>query len=54
MTSKYCLGVAVLTYVLPLTLITVSVLSSGWFNIFNNALSDLSHAVRSGVALFST
>lgn len=50
MTSRYCLGIAVLTYVVPLSLITVSALSSGWFNIFNNALSDLGHAVRSSVA----
>jgi hypothetical membrane protein len=50
MTSRYCLGIAVLTYVVPLSLITVSALSSGWFNIFDNALSDLGHAVRSSVA----
>ncbi len=50
MVLKYCLGIAILTYVVPLSLITISALTSGWFNIFNNALSDLGHAVRSNVA----
>ncbi|PUA34066.1 MAG: hypothetical protein B7O98_00955 [Zestosphaera tikiterensis] len=36
---------------IPLLFIALAALLSGWFNIYNNALSDLGHAVRSNVAL---
>ncbi|MEM1601030.1 MAG: DUF998 domain-containing protein [Sulfolobales archaeon] len=46
-----CYLPAILGYVIPLLLIGVAALTSGWFNMFNNALSDLGHAVRSNVAV---
>jgi hypothetical membrane protein len=36
--------------IIPLICILVSVAYSPWFNIFDNALSDLGHAVKSSVA----
>ncbi|MEM3926690.1 MAG: DUF998 domain-containing protein [Desulfurococcaceae archaeon] len=41
-----CVTMALLSITLPLAMIAVSILMSPWFNIYNNALSDLGHAVR--------
>lgn len=41
---------AVLSAVFPLAFIALAVTLSGWFNIYNNALSDLGHSTRSNVA----
>lgn len=35
---------------IPLLLIFISAYLSGWFNLFNNALSDLGHSTKSNVA----
>jgi len=47
---RSCLLLATLSVVLPLSFIAAAALSSGWFNLLNNALSDLGHATRSNVA----
>ncbi|MEM0038213.1 MAG: DUF998 domain-containing protein [Zestosphaera sp.] len=39
-----------LSVLVPLLLIGLAISLSPWFSLFNNALSDLGHAVRSGVA----
>ncbi len=39
-----------LSFSLPLSLILISIAISPWFNIFDNALSDLGHATRSAAA----
>lgn len=39
-----------LSVVVPLSFIAAAALLAGWFNIVNNALSDLGHATRSNVA----
>lgn len=41
---------AVASFTIPLALISLSAILSGWFNLYDNALSDLGHAVRSNVA----
>lgn len=44
-----------LSVITPLVAILVAAVSSGWFNIVENALSDLGHATRSRVApVFNT
>lgn len=45
-----CPALAASSAAIPLALIAVAALSSGWFNLLDNALSDLGHATRSGVA----
>ncbi|MCS7109053.1 MAG: DUF998 domain-containing protein [Sulfolobales archaeon] len=51
MAKVNCYVIAVLGYLIPLLLIFIASVMSGWFNLFNNALSDLGHATRSNVAL---
>ncbi len=45
-----CLIVSVSAIAIPLLSIALAAFLSGWFNLYNNALSDLGHAVRSNVA----
>lgn len=46
---------AVASFTIPLALIGLAATLSSWFNLYNNALSDLGHAIKSGVApLFNT
>ncbi len=40
----------IISYIVALVAITISIILSPWFNIFNNALSDLGHSVKSRVA----
>lgn len=40
----------ILSFSFPLTMIALAISMSSWFNIWNNALSDLGHAVKSSVA----
>lgn len=47
---KLCALLAVLSAAFPLAFIASAALFSGWFNIYNNALSDLGHAIKSSVA----
>lgn len=47
---KPCVLLAALSAALPLAFIALAAALSGWFNIYNNALSDLGHATRSNVA----
>ena len=49
MNSK-CLYIALTSIAIPLIVIVLSILLSPWFNIVNNALSDLGHALKSNVA----
>lgn len=51
MNSVKCYITAILGYLIPLLSILVAVIISGWFNLVNNALSDLGHATRSNVSL---
>ena len=44
-----CRLLPVFSVVVPLFLIMLAIALSGWFNIYDNALSDLGHAVRSNV-----
>jgi len=44
------MAIAVSAYVIPLTLVSISAITSGWFSLYDNALSDLGHAVKSNVA----
>jgi len=46
----YALRLSIISIVVPLISIAVSIAISGWFNITDNALSDLGHAARSSVA----
>ncbi|MEM4717284.1 MAG: DUF998 domain-containing protein [Desulfurococcaceae archaeon] len=46
--AKFLIGFLSIT--VPLTFIAISAFSSGWFNLFENALSDLGHALNSDVA----
>lgn len=41
---------ALITFTIPLVFILVAAVCSGWFNLYENALSDLGHATRSNVA----
>lgn len=41
-----CILIALLSVIVPLVMIAISILMSPWFNMYNNALSDLGHAVR--------
>lgn len=45
-----CLATGLLSILTPLVFIVVSASLSKWFNLLDNALSDLGHALRSGVA----
>ena len=47
---KLCLFLAYLSIAVPLLAIGIAILLSGWFDIVNNALSDLGHAIKSPVA----
>jgi hypothetical membrane protein len=47
---KACPAIAIAGALVPLACIAAAALSSGWFNLWSNALSDLGHAVRSNVA----
>jgi len=42
--------IVLLSIIIPLISILVAAVLSDWFNIVNNALSDLGHAKRSSVA----
>ncbi|MEM2854345.1 MAG: DUF998 domain-containing protein [Desulfurococcaceae archaeon] len=42
--------VVLLSVIIPLLFIGLAAISSPWFNLFNNALSDLGHAVKSNSA----
>ena len=44
------LSLAVLSIAIPLLLILLSILLSPWFNIVDNALSDLGHSIKSSAA----
>ncbi len=46
-----CYSTALLGYSIPLVFIGAAALLSGWFDVFNNALSDLGHATRSNVSV---
>jgi len=48
--ERGCSIIVLASVLVPLACIAVAALSSGWFNLWNNALSDLGHAVRSNVA----
>lgn len=48
--SKPLIVLCVLNYALPLTLILIAIALSPWFSIWDNALSDLGHALKSSVA----
>lgn len=48
--KKYMLAIPLASIVIPFICIAISIYLSPWFNIFNNALSDLGHAVNSGVS----
>lgn len=50
MERRACLSIALASVFVPLVCIAAAALASGWFNLWNNALSDLGHAVRSNVA----
>lgn len=45
-----CLSLAISSFIIPLIFIGFSIAFSGWFNLYENALSDLGHAVNSRVA----
>ncbi|MEM1526465.1 MAG: DUF998 domain-containing protein [Ignisphaera sp.] len=48
--KKYLLAVPLASIVIPLICIAISATLSPWFNIVNNALSDLGHAINSNVS----
>lgn len=47
---KGCVILVALSVAVPLFFIAAAAATSGWFNLVNNALSDLGHATRSNVA----
>jgi len=47
---KVAVGLACASIAIPLLSIAVAAVLSGWFNLYENALSDLGHATRSHVA----
>jgi len=51
--KRLCTCLAVLSFVVPLLFIAVAAYMSGWFNLFNNALSDLGHAHRATAPIFN-
>jgi len=51
--NKLCICLAVSSFAVPLLFIAVAALVSGWFNLFDNALSDLGHAYRSTAPIFN-
>lgn len=48
--GRYEVLIPLASVVIPLICIIISIILSPWFNIFNNALSDLGHAVNSAVS----
>jgi len=48
--SKYLISLPIASIAIPLICIAISISLSPWFNIINNALSDLGHATESSVA----
>lgn len=50
MKERKYLALAYLSIAAPLLSIAVAILLSGWFSFTGNALSDLGHAIKSGVA----
>ncbi|ADM27168.1 Protein of unknown function DUF998 [Ignisphaera aggregans DSM 17230] len=48
--NRLCILVALSSFVIPLLFISIAIAMSDWFNIYDNALSDLGHATRSKVA----
>jgi hypothetical membrane protein len=48
--SKYLVSLPIASIAIPLICIAISISLSPWFNIINNALSDLGHATESSVA----
>ncbi|MEM2739634.1 MAG: hypothetical protein QXQ29_02385 [Candidatus Bathyarchaeia archaeon] len=48
--TRPALWLSILSISIPFTSIATSIAISGWFNIIDNALSDLGHAIRSPVA----
>lgn len=42
--------IAMASFTTPLALIGLAAVLSNWFNLYNNALSDLGHAIKSNVA----
>jgi hypothetical membrane protein len=50
MPQRIALQLSILSITIPLISIAVSIATSSWFSIIDNALSDLGHATRSPVA----
>ena len=50
MNKSYPLLYCILSYTVPLTAIFIAIALSPWFSFWDNALSDLGHAVKSSVA----
>ncbi len=48
--SAVFMALGIMGFTLPLIFVAVAIAYSPWFNIVNNALSDLGHAIRSSVA----
>ena len=48
--STAFMTLGIMGFTLPLIFVAVAIAYSPWFNIVNNALSDLGHAIRSSVA----
>jgi len=48
--SRSCILTALLSVSMPLLFILMAITFSTWFNVYDNALSDLGHAMRSSVA----
>jgi hypothetical membrane protein len=48
--SKYLISLPIASIAIPLICIAISISLSPWFNIINNALSDLGYATESSVA----
>lgn len=46
-----CYALALMSYLITLTLVVIAAAFSGWFNLLTNALSDLGHSARSNVAV---
>jgi len=51
--NKLCICLAASSFAVPLIFIAIAAFVSGWFNVFNNALSDLGHAHRSTAPIFN-
>ncbi len=48
--NKLCILIMLFSFTIPLLFIFIAIIISNWFDIYNNALSDLGHATRSRVA----